>query len=135
VLVGFSKIRVSSSTFCHHRLDIWQNYWCRDGSIADEVGAAAPPFETDFMLLSSDFSPKYCIFIVTAPPFCLTAPTFKNYWIRHCIGVSRCYHLLLMTVFLFIIFMFDLIIFIFLETQSPIFGQIYILRKSVEQVL
>jgi hypothetical protein len=47
------------------------------------VGAAAPPYETDFMLLSSDFSPKYCIFIVTAPPFCLTAPTFKNSWIRH----------------------------------------------------
>jgi hypothetical protein len=56
----------------------------RDGSTADEVGAAAPPFETDFMLLSSDFSLKYCIFIVTAPPFCLTAPTFKNSWIRHC---------------------------------------------------
>ena len=55
----------------------------RGGSTADEVGAAAPPFETDFMLLSSDFSPKYCIFIVTAPPFCLTAPPFKNSWIRH----------------------------------------------------
>ena len=60
--------------------------WSRGGSTADEVGAAAPPFETDFMLLSSDFSPKYCIFIVTAPPFCLTAPPFKNSWIRHCLG-------------------------------------------------
>jgi hypothetical protein len=47
------------------------------------VGATAPPFETDFLLLSSDFSPKYSTFIITAPPFCLTAPTFKNSWIRH----------------------------------------------------
>jgi hypothetical protein len=47
-------------------------------------GATAPAFETNFMLLSSDFSPKYCIFIVTAPLFCLTAPPFKNFWIRPC---------------------------------------------------
>ncbi len=49
----------------------------RGGFAASEVGETVSPFETDFMLLSSDFSPKYCIFIVTALPFCLTAPPSK----------------------------------------------------------
>ena len=40
----------------------------------DSGGSATPPFDTDFMVFSSDFSLKYCIFIVTAPPFCLATP-------------------------------------------------------------